>query len=102
MQVDIARSVNGVPIRLTRDRWEHIASNKPYMEPYYERVLEAIENPTWILRGYAGALVAVMSLARENYLHVVYREISRDDGFIITAFLSRKVNKGMIIWPGRS
>jgi hypothetical protein len=72
------------------------------MEPYYERVLEAIENPTWILRGYAGALVAVMSLARENYLHVVYREISRDDGFIITAFLSRKVNKGMIIWPGRS
>ena len=77
-------------------------SNKPYMDPYYEKVLETIENPTWILRGYAGALVAVLSLARENYLHVVYREVGRDDGFIITAFLSAKVNKGMIIWPKRS
>jgi hypothetical protein len=72
------------------------------MGPYYEKVLEAIENPTWILRGYAGALVAVLSIARENYLHVVYREVRREDGFIITAFLSANVNKGMIIWPKRS
>lgn len=72
------------------------------MSSYYEKILEAIENPTWILQGYAGALVAVLSLARQNYLHVVYREVSKDDGFIITAFLSRKVNRRMIIWPRRS
>ena len=100
--MDIAYSVNGVPIRLTDERWEHVVSNKTYMETYYEKVLQAIENPTWILRGYAGALVAVLSVARQNYLHVVYREVSRDDGFIITAFLSRKVNRRMIIWPLRS
>ena len=69
------------------------------MVSYYDEVLEAIENPTWILRGYAGALVAVLSLARQNYLQVVYREISPNDGFIITAFLSRKINRRMIIWP---
>ncbi len=100
--MDIAYSVNGVPIRLTEERWEHIVGNKPYMNSHYERVLEAIENPTWILRGYAGTLVAVLSLTRRSYLHVVYRELSRDDGFIITAFLSGKINRRMIIWPKKS
>ena len=99
--MDIAYSVNGVPIRLTEERWEHIVSNKPYMGSYYEKVLEAIENPIWILRGYAGAIVAVLFIARRNYLHVVYREVSPDDGFIITAFLSTKVNRRTIIWPRR-
>jgi len=95
--VDIAYSINEVPIRLTEERWEHIISNKPYMESYYGDVLEAIENPTWILRGYAGSLIAVLSIAKLKYLHVVYKEVSINDGFIITAYVSRKVNKGMIM-----
>ena len=95
--MDIVYSLNGVPIRLTDERWEHILSNKPYMRSYYEEVLKAIGSPTWILRDYAGALVAVLSLARRNYLHVVYREINQDDGFIITAFIARRVNRRMII-----
>ena len=100
--MDIAYSVNGVPIRLTKERWEHVVSNKPYMGSYHEEVLRAVENPTWILRGHAGALVAVLSVARRNYLYVVYREVSQDDGFVITAFIDRKVNRRMIIWPRRS
>ena len=55
--VDIATSVGGIPIRLTEERWVHIVENKPYMRAYYEKVLVTIENPSWILRGYAGALV---------------------------------------------
>lgn len=98
----IAYSINGVPIRLTEERWEHIVHNKPYMESYYDRVLKAIESPTWVLRGYAGAMVGVSPVGRRNYLHVVYREVSQDDGFIITAFLSRKANRRMIVWPKRS
>ncbi|MFQ6008322.1 MAG: hypothetical protein ACE5K8_05145, partial [Candidatus Zixiibacteriota bacterium] len=66
--MDIAYSVNDVPIRLTEERWEHIVNNKPYMSSYHQKVLEAIENPTWILRGYAGAVVAVLSISRRNYL----------------------------------
>ena len=97
--MDVLSSVNGVPIRLTSERWEHILSNKPYMEPLYEKVLDAIEEPTWILRGYAGALVAVLSLGPRGYLNVIYREVSQHDGFIITAFLSKKVNRRMVIWP---
>ncbi len=97
--MDAVYSVDGVPIRLTDERWEHIVSNKPYMSAYYETVLDAIERPTWILRGYAGALVAVLSLGKRQYLHVVYRELDQQDGFIVTAFISQKVNRSAIIWP---
>lgn len=96
--MEIAYSVNNVPIRLTEERWEHIVSNKPYMEAYRDIMLETVEQPTWILRGYAGSLVAVRALARHTYLHVVYKELHQNDGFIITAFIARKYNRKMIIW----
>ena len=97
--MDISYSRNGIPIRLTEERWEHIVNNKLYMEPHYENILTAIEHPTRILRGYAGAFVAVLTLSRQRHLHVVYKEISPDDGFIITAFIARKVNKKVQLWP---
>jgi len=59
----------------------------------------SVENPTWVLRGYAGAQVAVLPVSRRQYLHTVYKEISRDDGFIITAFVARDYNRGLIVWP---
>jgi len=100
--VEIAYSVNGVPIRLTEERWEHIVNNKPYMESYYERMLDAIEKPTCVLRGYTGSLVAVLSVGRQRYLHVIYKEVSQEDGFIITAFIARKYNRKLIIWSQHS
>jgi hypothetical protein len=98
----IAYSINGVPIRLTDERWAHIARNKPYMLSYRELVLETIERPTWVLRGYGRALIAIRSLGKGKYLHVVYREVSSSDGFILTAFIARKVNRKAIVWPKRS
>jgi hypothetical protein len=99
--VKIAYSVSGVPIRLTEERWEHIISNKPYMESYDERILDTIERPTAVLRGYSGSLIAVLSIGSQRYLHVVYKEIGQEDGFIITAFVARKYNKRMVVWsPG--
>ena len=68
------------------------------MESYYEQVLDAIESPTFVMRGYAGSLVAVLSLGRNRHLHVVYKESSQEDGFIITAFVSRKANRRNIVW----
>jgi hypothetical protein len=96
--MEIVYSVNGVPIRLTEERWHHITYNKPYMTAYYERLLECIEQPRWVLRGYAGSLVAVLPVARQRYLHVVYKEIDRNDGFIITAFIARRYNRSIIVW----
>ena len=95
----IAYSVNGVPIRLTDERWEHIVSNKPYMNAFDDAILQAIEQPIVLMRGYAGSLVAVLDLARERFLHVVYKEVSTDDGFVITAYISPKYNRDRVIWP---
>lgn len=61
------------------------------MEAYYEQILDAIEKPTVVLRGYAGALIAVLSVGRQRYLHVIYKEVSPEDGFIITVFIARKI-----------
>jgi hypothetical protein len=72
------------------------------MEAYYDRILQAIEQPTFILRGYAGSLVAVLAVAKRRYLHVVYKESNQFDGFIVTAFIGRKYNRRMIIWPQNS
>jgi hypothetical protein len=68
------------------------------METYFSYIAEAIENPTRVLRGYAGSLIGVLSVAKQKYLHVIYKETSHYDGFIITAFIARKYNKRMIIW----
>lgn len=78
--MDLAYAVNGVPIRLTEERWEHVVSNKPYMRSYYEKVLDAVERPTWVLRGYAGALVAVLTLGRQG--SSTHSEM-REDGAIL-------------------
>ena len=99
IDVEITYSINQVPIRLTEERWQHIIRNKPYMEAYRDRILESIERPDWILRGYSGALVAVSSLGRHAYLHTVYKESHREDGFVITAFIARDLKRRTVIWP---
>ncbi len=83
--MQIATSVNRVPIRLTEERWEHIIEHHDYLQNYRDEVLDTVENPQWILQGQRGALIAVPNLQRLRYLSVIYKEISPNDGFIISA-----------------
>lgn len=62
--MDVAFSKNGVPIRLTDERWFHIVENHDDLAGYYDEVLQTIEDPDVILRGHAGALIAVKALGR--------------------------------------
>jgi len=98
MILDTVYSINSVPIRLTEERWIHIVDRRPYMTAYYDKVLEAIEQPTYILPGHGGSLMAVSPLGKSKYLHVVYREVGRHDGFSITAYIKPRVNKRQAIW----
>ena len=99
MILDISYSVNNVPIRLTDERWEHILDSHPEISHGdLDTILDAIENPEYILPGYGGTLVAVVVLGKSSYLHVVYKEVSKDDGFIITAGIRPKLNKKKILW----
>ena len=51
MILGIADSVNGVPIRLTDERWKHILDRKPNMASFVKTVLDAVEDPEYILTG---------------------------------------------------
>lgn len=92
-------SINGVPIRLTEERWEHILDG--HAEFSYndtDTILDAVENPEYILPGYGGTLVAVLVLGKGSYLHVIYKEVSASDGFIVTAGIRPSMNKKKILW----
>ena len=96
--VERAYSVNGVPIRLTYERWFHITENHDDLASYYFEVLEAVEKPEFITRGNKGSLKATKNMGRNKWLVVVYREISKEDGFVITAYFLDKKPKGDTIW----
>jgi hypothetical protein len=96
--MDIARSVNGVPIRLTEERWSHIVNARDYMAGYYDDCLQAIERPDLLLAGYQGSLKAVKAYGRNRFLVVIYLEVSSHDGFVITAFFVRKINRRNVVW----
>jgi hypothetical protein len=57
--MDIVQSKNGVPIRLTEERWFHITEEHSEMAGYYFEVLETITEPEAIYEGKAEELLAV-------------------------------------------
>ena len=98
MILRIADSVNGVPIRLTDERWEHILDSHPELASYRETILDAVENPDYILASRRGSLAAVIVLGRKAFLHVFYVEKTRRDGFILSAYLEEAMDKAKIVW----
>ena len=98
MILDIVKSIDGVPIRLTDERWEHILHGHPYMSGFYQEILIAVSFPEFITRGNKGVKIAIVNLGRRRWLHVLYRQINQSDGFIISAFIDEDFEKNKIIW----
>ncbi len=96
--MDIAISVNNVPIRLTKERWRHITEEHNDLAGYYYEILATIEQPDLVIRGYGGALIAIRGISRNRYLAVIYKEISSGDGFVISAYFTSKIDRRKIIW----
>lgn len=94
-------SVNGVPIRLTEERWDHIIDGHMDLVNYRDDVLDVVENPDEVREGYNGSLIALRGYGRRGYLAVIYKEASRNDGFVITARFTHKKPGGRKVW-GRS
>jgi len=100
--MEIVQSKNGVPIRLTGERWLHITEEHSEMAGYYFEVLETIQEPEAIYEGEAEELLAVKEIEPGKYLVVVYKEVSKEDGFVITAFLTRRtkqIERRTKLWP---
>lgn len=88
--MDVVRSKNNVSIRFLEERWLHITEAHPEMAGYYFEVLETVEEPEIIYEGKAGEFIAVKEIEAGKNLVVVYNEISKEDGFVITSFLTRQ------------
>jgi len=58
-----------------------------------------VEEPDYVIKGYGGALIALRQMKRK-LLAVVYKELSKKDGFIITAYFTSKMRleKEVILW----
>lgn len=100
-----ARSRAGVPIRLPDERWAHIVEEHCELAGLREAVLETIAQAEAVLAGNAGELFAVRTVEPGKALVVAYREVGPDDGFIITAFLTRQLAKlfrRQQVWPSPS
>ena len=101
--MDVAYSKRGVPIRLPPDRWTHIVEHHDDLAGYRDGVLETIESPDVIARGKTGELLAVRTMD-DRSLVVVYREVARTDGFVITAFFTTqpdRIRKRGLVWQKR-
>ncbi len=99
----IVYSHNGIPIRLTDERWQHIVRRHPEMEKQRERVLETVAGPEMIQEGDFGELLAVRFYSEtpltSKYMIVAYRENSADDGFVITVYFARRTAvRRKILW----
>ena len=99
--IDRVVSKSNVPIRLTDERWAHITEEHCELAGLRSEVVETVSQPERILLGGDGERLAIRKLGEGKHLVVVYRE-QADDGFIITAFLTRRVRsleKRRQVWP---
>jgi hypothetical protein len=88
--MNTAKSVNGATIRLPDERWLHITEEHAEMAGYLYDVLEAVQEPLAVFEGNAGELLAAREIETGKYIIAVYREVNKEDGFIITAFLTKR------------
>ena len=106
--MDIAISINKVPVRMTNERWLHISNGHPEIAPFYDTILETIEKPDIIYKGIENEYIATKKILYNEkpfFIVVVYKEASDKDGFVITAFLTNKtgyLNKKEIIWKQKN
>jgi len=99
----VIRSKNGVPIRLTEERWGHVGRRHPEMSDQKDRVLETVSEPDVVYQGDEDALMAVRLYPEtpltEKFLVTVYREVTDADGFILTAYYTSRPASGReVVW----
>jgi hypothetical protein len=99
----IVPSPNDVPVRFTEERWQHIIHRHPEMDSQRNKVLETLAEPDMIQKGDFGTLLAIKFYPEtpmsEKFLLVAYREVSTEDGFILTAYLARRpAARREVVW----
>ena|SRR3990167_6022710 len=88
----------GHVIRLTDERWQHIIERHPEISGHLSKIKSAIQDPEIIVKNRYNQ--------SERYYHQYFKSlkdyliviIEYEKNFVITAFISRKIKKGEILW----
>lgn len=70
-----------------------------------QEVLEAISDADRVVAGGEGELLAVRAVGGNKLLVVVDREVSREDGFVVTSFLTSRsawLERRRQVWPPKT
>ncbi|MBI2631391.1 hypothetical protein HYW75_00115 [Candidatus Pacearchaeota archaeon] len=88
----------GRKVHLTKERWTHITSpnsQHPYMANYFEEIKETLKAPAFII-------LHSLDNTKANYYTYIKNEKAyllvgvkylNGEGFVTTAFLTRKINR---------
>lgn len=99
----IVNSKNNIPLRLTKERWNHIVLRHPEMDKQKEQLLETVTDPDLIQQGDFGELIAIRFYDKtpltSKHLVVIYKEVRDADGFIISAYYATKPSeRRKMVW----
>lgn len=88
MLLAIVPSKNKVSIRLTTERWHHITTSHLEIDSEdYKSVMDVVEDPDAVLKGDLDEFLAVKKKSGSKvWIVVAYKEITKNDGFILTAY----------------
>jgi hypothetical protein len=102
MSEEIALSRNGVPIRLPDERWHHIIEEHAELDGMRDMVLQTVADAERVVVGSGGELFATRTIEPGKAIVTVYREVDVRDGFVIPAFLTRRLrslDRRIQVWP---
>ncbi len=103
MSLRVIISKNNIPIRLTEERWLHITIAHPEIDSSKSAfVLDVVKDPDVLFVGDKDEILAVRKKSGKSmWFVVVYKEINREDGFILTAYITsdeRWLFKRKVLW----
>ena len=99
----VFRDYQGLAIRLTEERLAHILEH-PEMAGMEEAIAETLQRPERVVQSLSDQQARMYyrfyfgTLVGDKYVCIVVR-IAGEDAFVVTAYLTDRIKKGVPIWP---
>lgn len=99
----VLRDFQGLAIRLTDERRAHILEH-PEMAPMGPAIEETLLHPEAVVQSFSDPQAHLYyrfyfrTIVGSKFLCVVVKALD-DDAFVLTAYLTDRIKKGMALWP---
>lgn len=90
----------GFAVRTTQQYWDLIQRKHPEVIGKEIEVQNCLRQPEQIRRSNQDQAVYLFYVGQPPYsLVVVAKQLTKEEGFVITSYLSDKVKEGDLVWP---